>query len=517
MGDAPDYSLKLCTTAGKQEASMPYFALSHCWGDLRKCCVVTETTNIAQRLQRLPLNELSPTFRDAIVVTRKLGFRYLWIDAMCILQDDMHDWERESAVMSTIYTRAVCTIAASSAEDGSVGLFKRNKTLYMDPVKIRFSRNDQPPIMLLPKDLTPYQRFKGPDSNRALNMRGWCLQEDYLSRRMLFYGESGIYWRCHYGDAYESDPRPNRHFERSCELSYKGQENYHYQWLKCVEDFTRRKLTYRNDQLPALSGLAEALVLQEDRNPHDTYLAGIWKDDLLRGLLWRKDSQHKTRIERPDTYLAPSWSWASATGPIRFEPLFTPEDAPTIIDVNCTPAGVNPLGRVTDAYLRLTGLVKRVNTLASPIASPIVSPIVPFSTPLSLHYFKHPPFTHTTREILEEHQNIGPVFPILEPGYGQFLRQVGLFYYDDVKDHTRTVDLYCLRMTTINTGEIEITWSSNDGPFLNERSKHPIHCVRVMILALINMEERKFRRVGVGEIKVLSWFDSCEKSELTIV
>src|SRR5207248_2982479 len=71
----------------------------------------------------IPLSDLPPTFRDAIAVTRTLRVRYLWIDSLCIIQDDRDDWAKESPKMGLIYTNAILTIAASAARDSSCGLF----------------------------------------------------------------------------------------------------------------------------------------------------------------------------------------------------------------------------------------------------------------------------------------------------------------------------------------------------------------------------------------------------------
>ncbi|RYP13297.1 hypothetical protein DL767_010818 [Monosporascus sp. MG133] len=69
--------------------SCPYAALSHCWG---KAYLLTTTRGTIQaRTRGLEWDKLSKTFREAILVTRDLGLRYLWIDSLCIVQDDTAD------------------------------------------------------------------------------------------------------------------------------------------------------------------------------------------------------------------------------------------------------------------------------------------------------------------------------------------------------------------------------------------------------------------------------------------
>jgi hypothetical protein len=100
----------------------PYLALSHRWGleELPR----TTSINLARRLERLTLPELTPTMQDAVRVTRSLGFRYLWIDALCIIQDSEEDWLREAAKMSEVFSGATITIAVADSENHSQGMFR---------------------------------------------------------------------------------------------------------------------------------------------------------------------------------------------------------------------------------------------------------------------------------------------------------------------------------------------------------------------------------------------------------
>src|SRR5436190_9880944 len=96
-----------------------YIALSHCWGS--SPLLSTTTANLMKHLVCIPMDELPRNFQDAVTVTRKLGFRYLWIDSLCIIQDSESDWLQESAHMGAVYANASCTIAASSAVSSRTG------------------------------------------------------------------------------------------------------------------------------------------------------------------------------------------------------------------------------------------------------------------------------------------------------------------------------------------------------------------------------------------------------------
>lgn len=99
----------------------PYMSLSHCWG---KEQIITTTTNtLHNRKAGIKLSELSKTFRHAVQITRGLGIRYIWIDSLCIIQDDKKDWEIESAKMADVYMNSQLNLAATHSRNGKGGCF----------------------------------------------------------------------------------------------------------------------------------------------------------------------------------------------------------------------------------------------------------------------------------------------------------------------------------------------------------------------------------------------------------
>ncbi|KAK4139350.1 heterokaryon incompatibility protein-domain-containing protein [Dichotomopilus funicola] len=101
-----------------------YAALSHCWGPPEHLPPRTTRENLGLRRLSIPIEELPPTFSEAVQLCRGLGIPYLWIDSLCIIQDDAADWEREAARMQQVYKNAVLTISADGAVNSRVGLFK---------------------------------------------------------------------------------------------------------------------------------------------------------------------------------------------------------------------------------------------------------------------------------------------------------------------------------------------------------------------------------------------------------
>jgi hypothetical protein len=105
----------------------PYIALSHCWGLAHILTTTTET--LAARMEGIPPSVLPLTFQHAVQITRALNFRYLWIDSICIIQNDELDWQRESANMCNIYKNSAVTIAADAASDSTKGCFCETNVL----------------------------------------------------------------------------------------------------------------------------------------------------------------------------------------------------------------------------------------------------------------------------------------------------------------------------------------------------------------------------------------------------
>lgn len=98
-----------------------YSTLSHCWG---RSDILKLTTATFKEFQRsIPLKRLCKTLLEAIAVTRTFGFKYLWVDSLCIVQEENDDWIEESALMSTVYGGSELNIAGAGATDGNGGLF----------------------------------------------------------------------------------------------------------------------------------------------------------------------------------------------------------------------------------------------------------------------------------------------------------------------------------------------------------------------------------------------------------
>ncbi|KAI9924872.1 hypothetical protein ASPWEDRAFT_172166 [Aspergillus wentii DTO 134E9] len=302
----------------KTEPAAPYIALSHCWG--KGIPFITTTTNLKDRKAGINFGEMPQALQDAIHITRRLGVQYIWIDTLCIVQDDIKDWQIEAGRMVNVYQDAFLVIGASNSSSDDHGFLgcRRSRD------SIRLADLD---LQLLPPDGERWTSGGDPVSHEPLQSRAWCLQERYLARRMLLYGADQLFWECRTvsqaedGDAVAHNPH---HLDRLCETAAiersifgprpLGDAKVNYRgWYEMVEEYMRRNITVQSDRLPALSGLANAMA----QISKDTYMAGLWKKGLVEGLLWSGTS-HEKPLQRASPTHAPSWSWASVEGPVQF-------------------------------------------------------------------------------------------------------------------------------------------------------------------------------------------------------
>lgn len=104
-----------------QSQDIRYATLSHCWGDSLPLYTTKETEPLYS--QEIPSGLIPPTFRDALTIARALDIPYLWIDALCIVQDDHVEWQNEASKMQDIYSGGSLTIAAADAFNSLGGCF----------------------------------------------------------------------------------------------------------------------------------------------------------------------------------------------------------------------------------------------------------------------------------------------------------------------------------------------------------------------------------------------------------
>lgn len=182
-----------------------YLVLSHCWGGSNQSRKLL-AENKSSAIESIPFLDLSKNIRDTIQITQRLGYTYVWIDSLCIIQDSSEDWLKESIKMGSIYARAVCTIAPTGSDSGDGGCFHERNCLNLQPCKIgvRYhGPNCTAAIYVRRDDVSDFQRNV---DNAPLNQRGWVFQERLLSTRILHFGGELLYWECRQRSASELNP-----------------------------------------------------------------------------------------------------------------------------------------------------------------------------------------------------------------------------------------------------------------------------------------------------------------------
>jgi hypothetical protein len=290
-------------------------ALSHCWGSPENHPLKTTRSTLAEHMRNISMASLPQTFQDAIVVTRKLGLRYLWIDSLCIVQYDEQDWQNESQAMGRIYEHAAITLAASSATDSSQGLFRERPygELKFPGIQLPFIVRDETSrrrktfgnySISVDWRQEPFMQHLDPYSSR-LYTRGWCTQEMILSKRVVHFLEEGLVWVC----------KERAEDETGTMLVHSKQLiEANWDWGRLVQEHSTRLCTFERDRLVSLDCLAREVCKKKDNcYEPDMYHFGTWIADMPEHLLWAS-----YRIDARRNEQCPSWSWASNGGAVWF-------------------------------------------------------------------------------------------------------------------------------------------------------------------------------------------------------
>jgi hypothetical protein len=341
-----------------------YLTLSHCWGGGSP--IKTTKENIQRHRTGVRLADLPRTFRDAVHVARKLGCRYLWIDSLCIIQDDRKDWEVEAILMHQYYKQSLLTIAAADGNNSDAGLFRDRDGLKNRPFELGFTDvNGSSRQLYAYTNTMSFELARSSLSESfkpsPLYDRAWVFQEQALSPRTLTYARDRLSWRCQEmlfderaplmksvedfiikdkttnivrrgGDPRSTDatiaelqrkwifpgpsPNPSRGVANTgyhAKCCYLPKDEFFVEWGNVVRDYTQRGMTYQSDKLIAIQGIADALAPIASR----TYFAGIWVEStksIFMGLLWSSTRQKLKPSQRLD--IAPSWSWPSTEGAV---------------------------------------------------------------------------------------------------------------------------------------------------------------------------------------------------------
>ncbi|KAI0533551.1 HET-domain-containing protein [Xylaria digitata] len=312
------------SSEGNLQIGTKFAALSHVWGDLNASPPLRLLSSNLHHLKNgIQESELPKTFADAAHVCVRLGIQYLWVDSLCIMQDSRDDWREQAALMHLVYSHALITIVATSATSCHDGFLERNidsvpmaKVAYSLSAGDRQSASDDRRYMIVydydnPLDIWRMHAING----SKWNTRAWTMQERSLSTRMVHFCRNKMFFECRgclqseeNEPLQESDKVNSTLWPRSPDTSY---EELLRRWELFIDEYMLRSLTVSTDRLPAIQSVAEEMAAATGQKY--IQFAGMWQSNLRNELLW---CVIFGEAKRPDTWRAPSWSWAAVEGPI---------------------------------------------------------------------------------------------------------------------------------------------------------------------------------------------------------
>ncbi|KAF7541497.1 hypothetical protein G7054_g583 [Neopestalotiopsis clavispora] len=451
---------------------------------------------------------------------------HIWIDSLCIIQDDKNDWELESTSMAKVYSNAYLVLAAASADADNKGFFTTPDSIYRgvglesqegsgrDDLVIHTSLKPQPSLdwspsaSLSPVDLGP------------LGTRAWTLQETLLARRCIGFNENEIAWECHVaidcecGSSRETSisehastrntsqiRRSDWSYEVGCggifgessfprfhcrPLSHFANRSTTYlEWrMMIIPNYTRRQLTFPGDKLPALSALANSL----SKWSGDQYLAGIWLADIKLGLAWRVRWQ-ETQLPAPSKWIGPSFSWASVNGNIDYilpDEILKDDNSSRygsvdvkVLEHRTELSGLNPYGAVNSSWVKLSALSQALSLQWDSTERSFAL------TNQSEHPFERSRFHPDT--LLCESRITGPK----NEEYVSVLRSIS-------RDNTQASFNICVIGALIL--DVPNVPRENHSPMVGSSRFSHVHEIAIMVLGLFSVNPDNYQRIGLATV-----------------
>ncbi|RSL74288.1 hypothetical protein CEP53_000394 [Fusarium sp. AF-6] len=343
------------------ENRCPYATLSYCWGGDQPFKLTR--ARLTQHETHIDIKTLPGTIVDAIEVSARLGIYHLWIDSLCIIQDDPEDVAREINKMADIYQGTTVTISAASSSCYRDGFLNTRQAHVQSKPKFKFPLTCPggklgTVFLLLHQSGYPYRDWIAD----PINNRAWTLQEHVLSPRILYYSSQQLHWFCKETRASdgglsleqtELGPFDVTMLSFSLGQAAIASTSWEMFWKSLLTSYLSRGLTNPMDRLSAISAVGEEFA----RVNHTAFVAGLFETTLAHNLCWHRS---RSPIQpRPTTYRAPSWSWAAIDGPIFWSEEH--QDYTVMIDIlNCQVIPRFPQakhGPIRSAYLTLLGWV----------------------------------------------------------------------------------------------------------------------------------------------------------------
>jgi hypothetical protein len=444
-------SVRLLETVGRRGY---YIALSHCWGPPSQRPLNTTQSTLPNLLNGIPWSSLPKLYQDVIKITQRLGFEYIWIDSLCIVQDSHGDWLNESQRMAEVYQHARLTVATSHAADSSQTCFPPRLVL---PATVKLPNTTSSGriegYMFACVLSTDYGSIT-PEAGLLAN-RAWATQEWLLSRRMVFYTTGNLVWSCKIVSQRETGAT----FHSTAR---------NFRWKNLIEKYSARELTKQTDRLVALEGIRSEMA---KKRGHDIYCYGLWKNAMPDQLLWycmRPGDRRDTELD------VPSWTWASIMQGVRF---LNTEGAKNVCDGYRFDEATGIL--IVRSVLRKVPVVTAIDSTENTLGH-------------------NPTFESAPFGIIWENK----VFTFqLEPGF-----IAGWCALDE--SSAPSGDVYCLRLM----GKTERTYANN-----TFGAKKTVYIESMLLVHSDDSDSKIFKRIGVCKLRTsTAWFKDSIKRPIGI-
>ncbi|KAK5078782.1 hypothetical protein LTS08_006616 [Lithohypha guttulata] len=301
-----------------------YLALSYRWGESQR--LVTHRDKLETMRRGFEIDLLSKTIQDAILLCRELKIRYLWVDALCIIQkgDNGADWSLEFQKMSLIYAQAFVTVAVASSDDSNKSFLFAPRVPFVEaPFRKTSMAQSDGALMFAKKYHFFEEEFEVATYENPLAKRGWVMQERLFSRRTIHFTGRQVYWECASlfcaEDGSARTPLGAHSIKMAatfyrCLFTLANHTNdigkkfatrmLLKAWSELLTEYSELELTFEKDRLPGIRGAARMASLYLPGR----YLSGLWEHTLSSDLLWVPKKRPMALCQRR---WAPTWSWAN--------------------------------------------------------------------------------------------------------------------------------------------------------------------------------------------------------------
>ncbi|KAH0534035.1 hypothetical protein FGG08_007360 [Glutinoglossum americanum] len=334
---------EIIAVVGAGATNMRYVALSYVWGgieqpQLKKRDIIGELDDNANRAESSVIvccrdllrdkNRLPRTIRDALLLVKILGERYLWVDSICIVQDDDYEKSKTINAMHEVYSQALFTIVAAGGQNADSGLSGfRPMSRNIDTVNCVV---DGVGLIMREPKLNREVGYEEEDEGGVLKetpwvSRAWTYQEFLFSKRLMIFAKDRLFFQCQTYARGEVSPQtdmePWRPLERLALGNLPAEIEPFDRFWSYIQEYSKRRLTYAEDIFNAFAAAFNRFAAEEGYD----FCWGLPTHLFRLGLLWKAsgywDGEYKRaltrRIAKINGVPIPSWSWAGWVGPVQ--------------------------------------------------------------------------------------------------------------------------------------------------------------------------------------------------------